>query len=409
MVPILAVVALRVFFPRKMTWWEFVIPLAVSAVVIFVGKLCADKIAVMDTEYWGGWMTKAVYFEPWDEEVPCSHARYRTETRTTTDSKGNVSTYTEQVFDGYEHPYDVSNHGPKWQIEDSNEFVFDISQSEFERLADLFRSRRKVELNRDYHSIDGDAFVADWPGDRETLQPVTSVHSYENRVAKSRSLYSYMEVDPRKTPVFDYPDVDNYTVSSVVSRSSWPGSAEIDKVNALLGASKKVRVWVVVWEGALDRSVALDQEAYWKGGNKNELVVCVNVNSIQDPTVNWCEVFSWSNSEDLKVAIESFVSVDNTRLDMTALAHFLEREIADRWEKRNWHDFDYLDVQPPTWAIVLIWVFTCLATAFSSFFCLTNDYECGALSVSDGYRGALMEGLVDCRRRFVAWRKRWLY
>lgn len=86
-VPAVAVVVLRLFFAARMAWWEYLLPFGVSILTIFLGKLCADKVAVYDTEYWGGWVVRATYYEPWDEEVPCSHMKWRTVTHT--DSKGN--------------------------------------------------------------------------------------------------------------------------------------------------------------------------------------------------------------------------------------------------------------------------------------------------------------------------------
>jgi len=96
---------------------------------------------------------------------------------------------------------------------------------------------------------------------------------------------------------------------------------------------------------------------------------------MREPEVNWCHVFSWSKSESLKTSIEDFVAIDSKQLDLASLASFLEPNIVSSWEKRNWHDFDYLSVEPPTWAVVLIWIMSAVATIVSSVLCVTNQYE----------------------------------
>lgn len=384
-IPILTIIALRLFCERAMAWWEYSLPILVSVLIIGGGKLVAEKITIQSTEYHGGCLTKAVYFERWDEEVPCTHAKYRTETYSCGTSK-SPSTCTRQVFDGYEHAYDVDDHPECWKISDSNGYVFNITENEFNRLSTLFKSRDFMEMNRNYHRIDGDAYVATWNRDHETLQPVTSTHRYENRVAHARGVYSYPTIDKTKTPVFDYPEIDNYTVSSILSQkvtqgpkivrqqTYWAGSEDIDKVNAILGASKKIRIWILIWEGDVSRQVGLDQEAYWKGSNKNELVICINVRSHQDRTVNWCHVFSWSKSEYLKSSISSYLSVDHPQLDLKEFATFLEPQVKENWVKRNWHDFDFISVEPPTWAMWTIWILTVLSTGGVAVYCVRNEF-----------------------------------
>jgi hypothetical protein len=369
--PIIAVIAMRVFWSRNLVWWEFSLPLVCCVLVIGIAKLCAQTFMVQDVEYWGGWMTQAAYFEPWDEEVPCTHARYHTVY--STDSKGNTTS--SQVFDGWEHPYDVDYHRPKWQVEDSNGFVFNVTQQDFEYYARIWHSREFRDMHRDYHRLDGDAYVALWPKDFDTLQPVTSIHSYQNRVARSHSIYEYPEIDPKRTPVYDYPQVNNFTCPSVLSASPWPGADGIDKINALLGASKKVRIWVLIWEGDLPRQIGLNQEAYWKGSNKNELVICLNVKSKQNPTINWCHIFTWSQSEELKSSIKGFLGIDHTQLDFKTLTPFLKQQVQDHWTKRNWHDFDYLSVELSTGWMIFIWILTAAVTIGTSYYCVVNEVD----------------------------------
>lgn len=370
LIPIITIVAMRVFASRHIVWWEYLLPIAASFVIIGAGKLLTETMQVQDTEYWGGWVSRATYEEPWDERVSCRHAKYRTEYYECGDGKTS-RTCSRQVFEGYEHAYDVDDHPAKWYIEDSNGFTIGISSARFEWLSQQFNERTFVELNRDYHSQDGNAYVAHWDKDWTTLQPVTTVHRYENRVAVSKSIYSYPDVNPKKSPVYDYPEVNGYDCTSVLSKKRWAGQGEIDKLNAVLGAKKQVRVWVLLWEDA-PRQVGFDQEAYWKGSNKNEIVICV---SYKGNEVQWAHVFSWSKSENLKTAIQSYLAVDNPKLDFRTFAPWLQSEVESKWNRRNWKDFDYLTVEPPTWAVVTLWIITGLVCVGTAYFCIYNGED----------------------------------
>lgn len=373
-IPIVWAFVARLFFHRKVTWWELLIPTAVVFLVVLATKSIAEHTELKDTEYWGGWVTHVTYEEPWDEKVSCSHAKYRTEYYSCGTAE-RPQTCSREVFDGYEHSYDVDYHEASWTTTDSNDFTFSISQERFEKYCDRFGNREFVELNRDFHRIDGDSYVTKWKGDRATLTPTVTTHTFDNKVAKSKSIYSYPDVDPKKTPVYDYPQIRDYTDSSVLSKTKFKGAEEIDKVNAVLGAKKKVRIWLLIYEGNVPRQVGLDQEAYWKGSNKNELVICVNVKSKDDPTVNWAHVFSWSTSENLKTAIESYLVVDNPKMDLISFAQFLELEVETKWVKRNWHDFDYLSIETPAWVVWVSWILVMLITCGLAYFFMTNEYD----------------------------------
>lgn len=370
LVPLLGVVIMAWKFPGRLTWWEPLLPIAAALLVIGVGKGCGEAIAVHDVEYWGGWVTEAVYYEPWDERVPCSHARYRTETRYSTDSKGRTTSYTVQVFDGWMHSYDVDDHPAHWVVEDSNGFGTEISQEYFESFARKFKSREFRELNRDYHSLDGDAYVATWPADWDTLTPYTTVHSYTNRVQQAGSIHHWRTVNPKKSKVYEYQDQGPFRTPSVLP-ATLPGAEELTKLNAQLGAKKKIRIWLLTWVDT-DRQIAVDQQHYWKGSNKNELVICVGLGKDQQ-TVQWCEVFSWSKSEDLKQAVKSYLAVDEQKLNIPTFVEWLRPQIEQKWQKRNWHDFDYLSIDLPTWAVWTTWIVVILTTMGTCAWAVLNE------------------------------------
>ena len=55
-----------------------------------------------------------------------------------------------------------------------------------------------------------------------------------------------------------------------------------------------IKIWTQFFNGS--ESVVKKQKSYWEGGNENELVLCVGMDSLTG-TVNWAQTFSWSGDK----------------------------------------------------------------------------------------------------------------
>ncbi|MBM2820839.1 MAG: hypothetical protein HW405_599, partial [Candidatus Berkelbacteria bacterium] len=327
-------------YRRHMMWWEFLIPLAASALLIGISKYCTEATQIHDTEWWGGWVVNAQYDERWDEEVPCTHAKYRTEP----DGKGG----TREVFDGYEHTYDVDDHPAEWRAFDSNGIRLGIGQDIFKRLVHQFGNRQFIDMNRDYHSQDGDRYETIWPHTEDSLEPVTTVHRWTNRIQGSDSVFNYRKVNPKTYNLFNYPKVSGYTCQGILGDGGPTQRAaerQIQLLNALLGASKKVRVWILVFKDKSSQA-SVEQECYWKGGNKNEFIVTIGVDRAYN--VKWARSISWTSASSLKTDAKVFVQ-SQQKLDLVALVRWLKPQIQDRYVHNSFKQFDYLTVDPPMW------------------------------------------------------------
>jgi hypothetical protein len=365
LIPILLTIGATLITKSKVPVIAYALPLAISLILITVCKGCSETIQTRDTEYWGSYVEKASYYEDWDERVSCRHPRYRTETRTrtVTDSKGKSSTetYTVQVHDGYYHSYDVDYHAPYWEAIDSQGHAINISKDTWEYYTSIFQNKTFKDMHRDYHSDDGDAYETEWNGKFETVQPVTMTHIYENRVQASNSVFNYKELrDREKVGLYEYADKGVLNTPSVLP-SGIPGEEDLEKMNALLGEKKQVRVWMLVFNNQ-PREISKRQEAFWKGGNKNELVICVGTNNGRD--IAWAEVFSWTKREDLKVSVRDYLQSQKT-LDIKSFTPWLTKEIESKWERRQFKEFSYLTVEPTPWAIGITFVLTLIASVVS--------------------------------------------
>jgi hypothetical protein len=369
-IPVLAAIFMLVFFRRKIVWWEFLIPLGVSIVLVVIFKLTITAVQTSDTEYWGGYVVKAQYFEDWNEYIhqTCTRSVYAG-----TDSKGNAIYKTETYDCSY-----VQYHPEEWHVVDNNDIDISISQSEYQRLVRQFGHEPVfIDLSRHYHTDDGDMYQVEWDNNQATFEPVTTVHFYENRVQAASSVFHFPDVDDStkaRDGLFDYPKVtDNLRVPGILG-PPLPGLDEaerkLDYLNAMLGAPKQVRVWILVFRNK-PIEVGHAQEWLWKGGNKNEFTLTIGIDD--NDAVQWVYPISWTPVEKLKV--DARYAVQNMKpLRLTDVVDWLGPNIEQYWVRKPFKEFSYLTVEPPTWSIAMTYIITLLVNIALSWWAVRNEY-----------------------------------
>lgn len=267
LIPILTVFILYVFFNHQTSWWEFLIPFGASLVMILIMKFSSEVSQTSDTEYWSETASKAIYSEPWDEEVSCRHPQYCKGTRT--NSKGETETYEYQC--GYEHSYDVDYHSEYWELISSSGNTISISQAKYNYFVKKWNNKVFVDKQRDFHRIDGDWYVTSWPGIDSLIECMVSSHSYENRVQASNSVFNYPEItenDIKFYGLYDYPEItEGYHQQGILGYGDVTqkmAESKIQILNAKLGPKKQLKVFVLLFLNKPD-DVAYKQECYWKG------------------------------------------------------------------------------------------------------------------------------------------------
>jgi len=366
LIPVATAIILYRKYKHKTLWWEFLIPVIASILLIFGSKALIEHTQTRDTEYWGGWMVRTEFYEAWDEEVPCTHSN----SCTCSNKDGSCTS-----FHGYQHAYDVDYHPPHWQAIDSNQLTVGINQDRFEQLCRRFTNRQYKDMHRDYHLRDGDMYYSVWKGEDVTLVPVTTIHSYENRVAVSDSVFNYPDVDPKDFDLYEYPDISNfYSCRSIFGKgdkTQGMANTKLDRWNAKLGRSKQVRMMVLVYQNQ-PLQAGVDQESYWKGGNKNEFVVTVGVDD--ENNVQWCYPFSWTEVETLKIEMRDYV-VDQEKLNLDSLVDWMVPQVQNQFIRKPFADFDYLTVEPPGWAIFLAFLVVGLLNGGLSYWIVQNQHS----------------------------------
>ncbi len=381
LIPVVTAVVLFYRYRHRTKWWEFTIPFAVSVALIFLSKMGTEATQTRDVEFWGGAAKTARYDEPWDEEVPCTHEIACSHPKYCKDTNGRqYQCGTQHSNDGYQHSYDVDHHPARWSVIDTNHIEVPIGEGRFAELAARFGGTRFVDMQRDYHSIDGDRYEADWDGSEDTLEPVTTRHSYENRVAVSSSVFAYPEL-ANPSGLHAYPKIrGHYRMPAILGDGGGESRDRAERVLQLANArlnfmprQLQIRIFVLLFGPGTDVSTGLDQETLWKGGNKNELVVTMGLGP--DGAPEWCHVFSWTKVESLKI------DVREAAFESANLADFAERtvELAETsWRRREFAEFDYLTVEPPLWAVLTTLAGTAVVNVLLSWWIVVNQHHEGA-------------------------------
>lgn len=337
-IPVVTVLVLYWKYSHHTVWWEFLIPVVVSVILITICKFSISAIQTMDTEYWGGWAVRAEYDEAWTEQC----------TRTVTDSEGHTHTETYYVY-----------HPAEWHLVDSNQVTVSIDKKHFDEFCRKFGNKKFQSVFRmNQVGFGGNRYVTTWNGNEEVFVPVTTKHRYENRVRVSPSLFKFDKVskeDLKTYELFDYPKISGYYQCPSILGDGGPTTNPAERLltiaNAKLGKKKEVRMWILVFKNQPLQAAFLQQN-YWQGGNKNEFILAIGVDN--EHRVEWCHSISWSEEEGLKVdARNAVLDQKGQPLDLVKVVNWVTPEIDRRFVRKHFSDFNYLTIEPPWWAVLI--------------------------------------------------------
>jgi hypothetical protein len=388
-------VAVIAFFLIKgngcLAWWEGLLMFFAPLLLIFIFKATSESFQVSDTEWWGNYAISAVHTDDWDERVSCRHEISCSHTCSSGSGK-DKRTYKCHSNDGYYHAYDVDYHPDRWDMQISDGSEFGISQAFYNELVNRWGSNVYfIEKNRRFHSIDGDARGINYDGVFEHAEPVFTQHYYENRVAASDSILSYRNFEPeelKKLNLYDYPKMNGWRHPAILGWNDPEADRTLQNINGLLGKSKQVKVFVLVWKNR-DKGVVEEQKRYWKGGNKNEFVVNIGVDDAG--VIKWGDVFCWTSADNPStelLRIETRNHINDLRdqpLNLTSFAQWLQPQLQEKWVRQSFKKFSYITVDPPTWAIVLTFIFTAALCGGLGWWCWTNEFTHGQCSTDNPF------------------------
>lgn len=116
--------------------------------------------------------------------------------------------------------------------------------------------------------------------------------------------------------------------------------------NALIGHRNEVKIFLLLFENERI-GVSELQRIHWKGGNKNELVICASKDG------SWAKTFSWC--DDKRIEVESSYIFEMKELSLHDKIVKVEHQVEELWKRKHFKDFDYIDI--PLNLSDLIWIF----------------------------------------------------
>jgi hypothetical protein len=364
-IPFLVSVFLLAFFRKKVVWWEYIVMIAVPIVVSLIVRLIMVSYNNTDTEYLGDYITKVRHYDDWDEWV------HRTCTRTVKSGKTTIT----QTYDCSYRQY----HPERWSYFDQDgEEHWLFYEEEFDEIVRRFGTKMIfVDMHRRYYTDDGDAQEYRWNGSEKTAWPVTHSHTYKNKLQNSRSIFNFEEIDKEYADsigLYDYPPIEMYDQNPILSHTiKLPKNQEdaLRYTNGFYGKKHQFRVFVLLFENK-DIEISEKQRSYWKGGNKNELVVCLGV---KDNKVDWCNAFSWCDVPTIDVKTETFFTQNDT-LDIKAYSDLLRESLDNgEWVRKNFEDFSYLKPELSLTQQIWILVISILLNVGFAIFVIKNNFE----------------------------------
>ncbi|NOU77110.1 hypothetical protein GC098_38100 [Paenibacillus sp. LMG 31458] len=323
-------------------WGRFV-GVTIIAVILFGGVIGIDYyFRTMDREVWSGTVTGWEHKEEWDEWIPGKE-------ECTTDSNGRKNCTKERGH--WEH------HEAKNKIKTSDDGWIPVSES----------LDRKTRFNDRYPNT-----TTELSKHFPLGTPSASKHTYTNKVKGSYSLFKHSEIDPK-----DYPDLPSYPgyvtnyikVDRIVGHvpnqdnaldvlAAW--NSKLNKDVPDPDQPGKTKSWKQV--NLIFVNVGVDKpkeygyalQDNWQNGNKNDFIV--SFSPAPDGTMKWAYAFSWSEVDILKLEVQDYMGEQSLTKDFVPIIDHVAQMVADKFERKHFAEFNYLQYELSNISTIIIWV-----------------------------------------------------
>lgn len=333
----------------------WLVPILSSVCLIAIIAMVMRANDNSDTEYLSYYFTKICYEEPWNERVKSNKLNTATEEEK---RKMRISERNQDYL------YETVKHPAKWYGVTNSNKTIDIGKKEYERIKALWNTPEVfINKNRVYDTLDGNAYEHSWDNQDSTMVCWSETHQYQNKTLNSESAFSFREYTPEektKLGLYDYPEINNGVLNPIVGYSKYVSQADIDTLryfNSKYGYSNQIQTLLLVFPNTA-AAIAEEQRAYWQGGNKNEFVTCVGIDSTNNK-VQWVKCFSWMDNSTLEVQCRNTLMKDST-LNIQNYYKILSDNLS-LWKRKEFKDFDYIstnidsDGQLAIFLTILIW------------------------------------------------------
>ena len=385
-IPILAVLVGWVLYKNKIVWWEILLPVVVSFFAIVISYHTMKSISLSDVEYNGYLVTEARYYEAYETWVSktCSE-QYACGTYTT-GSGSSKTTHTKYCTRYYDCSY-CDDYSERYSIIDTKGSEIRITREEYRKLIkqwsaipQFFDLNRKIVFRRNCGK-DGDMYYIQWDKDPLTSETTTYEIGFTNILKSNHSAFNYPNVDEKdviENGLYDYPRVvgTRYQQSvlgldSIVYEDKVGLLKRLDYLNGAYGKHYKVKVFTLFFKNK-DVQTSFLQEAYWDGGNQNEIIVCIGVDD--NGRFTWVRPFSWCDDKRVVIDIRDDL-MESTDKSPEFIYQTYVAAIERSWHYKSFDHFNYLSFQPSTGQLVFVYILTLIISVICVIWAIKNEIE----------------------------------
>ena len=372
-IPILISFAIGIY-TKHFKFWHPIVIIFLCSLVNILTKYFNEKALTNDVERYLDYVVEVKHYNYWSEWIVETCTR---ECCCTTDSKGNRTCQTETYDCSYEkeyYPYTEvkSKLGVTYRYSEgkyptygcniggSETIIFNKFKNKFKTLPHFLKDYKRYNYRNCGEGFNGEVYNLKWDGSFETLEYVTWQHYYENRVQASNSIFKHQIPDDKtifKYKLKPYPKIYNdYKSKCILGYNNSNLDEYANKKNSLIASKKQLKIYYLVFKNQPLES-AIQQEHFWGGGNKNEVVICIGLD--QTNNITWSYVFSWSKVQSFKINIRNYITDrlslnDNTFKDIIDFSH---NNLVKNFKRREFTEFKYLNVSITLGAVIFAVIF----------------------------------------------------
>lgn len=289
--PVALAVALLVGFDPHY-WWAYTLIAAAAEGLLYLFFYLNNS----STEYLSGYATTLIHHFPWTER------KEKTESR----EVGGKTRYTTKVS--------YINHDDEYFVELNTGKTISVNSVTFSRIKRLWNTPAKsIHVHHSNCASGGGGEQFEWNEKEYLTETFTYTHRYRNPVKNSVSPLRGPKVKKDEAislGLFKYPELEENKQKAILvdPDMQYQGDTnridyELQHLNAFCGADKQIHIFMLLFPANAGSQIAEKQRGYWKGCNKNELVVCLGVDG---NTVEWCETLSWMDDLTLDREVKEY-------------------------------------------------------------------------------------------------------
>lgn len=210
-------------------------------------------------------------------------------------------------------------------------------------------------------------FTAAESSDPQRWVPVTEKHRYQNKIRRSNSIFKYEHISrarAQENGLCDYPEIEDFDAPCILSHDiPIPAGADemFRRFNGRYASGWQMRLYIVLFEASRGAGVSELQREYWQGGHKNEFTICLGLTA--DDRIAWARAFSWADSQQVEVDLARWLMAQR-RLNWEKIYHRLLYTL-NVWQRKEFKDFDYIDVGLTPRQTLAIYLLSLLENAFA--------------------------------------------